>query len=885
MNRRNLLVVALAMIFSVFSLALVMTSLSAPAAAQPVIEPAAARLTVPNDNSTRTISPVSQSDLVPPTLTLPYDPSALHDPTSQPRQGIDVNYAHDWVHVNTKPLNTVTLTYRSAGGDLATYVGQADGWGELYTDGQYWNPPNPDIQPGDAVTVTSAGLATVVNPIGTVNGTLNVAADTISGTINAPFGSTLLTVRCEVWTPNGPPPIEVQNVSANGGSYFCDYSGWWDIVVGNSVAVRYIEPDGDTVINVFDPPAPNLRVEKWAEGSGEVQAGSAVIFSLRYRNEGNDVAENVMLTDTLPGNTYYITDSSGLPLAIGAGEVVWQIGTLQPGAYGQFQIVLTNTASPGDVLTNTADIATTSLGDQTYNNHAEATVNVGSGQPDLYVNKNANPGDPTPGQNFDYYLNYGNNNSVASGPAWLTDTLPPSTTLVSWMSNNQYNVWTQVSAANGQVGLYAPAVPGNYGDQIILTLHLDANATYGTQLTNTVEIMTAGDSNLGDNQHTNDGTKVSPPRYGVSLNKSWGHGSLVSGQHVNYWLSFNNNGNMLAPNVVMTDVLPNGVTFVAATRDVGQGNEVPYPPTSITGNVLRWNVGSMAVAKNQNVRIELAIPPTLAAGTVLTNCAEIATSAIEKDPYDNASCTVDIVRPAGPNLRVVKYASWNNPNRVRYDVQIANIGSQTIQDVHITDTLPVSMSVSWWKIDFWDQWTGNQSGYQITLTLTRLEPYWTTWLHIEADVPDVPGGTFFTNTVRIDAPPGEVNPQDNVSTSVIGTGPDLTIAKWQSSGAAQAQQLLTYTLHFKNDSQWQTNGNVLLTDTLPVGQWCNGCWNDLIVTVRVTNTLPVGAIFTNTAAIASDQFTADREPNYTNNSAVSVIQSPVFRIYLPLIKK
>ena len=261
--------------------------------------------------------------------------------------------------------------------------------------------------------------------------------------------------------------------------------------------------------------------------------------------------------------------------------------------------------------------------------------------------------------------------------------------------------------------------------------------------------------------------------------------------------------------------------------------------------------------------------------TVLTNCATIATSAIEQDPHDNTACTTDTARAVGPNLRVVKYANWNNPNRVRYDVQIANIGSQTIQNVHLTDTLPVSMSISWWGLDFWEQWSGNQSGNQITLTLTRLEPDWTTWLHVDADVPSVPNGTFFTSTARIDTPPGDVYPQDNTSTRVIGTGPDLTIAKWQSGGAVKAGQLLTYTLHFKNDSQWWTNGNVWVSDTLPVSMtfvsvqqrdcwdtlfcsrppdnssgrtlgwnfnpWGNGWWNDLIVTVRVTNTLPLVA--------------------------------------------
>jgi len=33
----------------------------------------------------------------------------------------------------------------------------------------------------------------------------------------------------------------------------------WDLLPGQDVAVRYYEPDGDTVINVFQVPAPHLR--------------------------------------------------------------------------------------------------------------------------------------------------------------------------------------------------------------------------------------------------------------------------------------------------------------------------------------------------------------------------------------------------------------------------------------------------------------------------------------------------------------------------------------------------------------------------------------------------------------------------------------------------
>ena len=223
----------------------------------------------------------------------------------------------------------------------------------------------------------------------------------------------------------------------------------------------------------------------------------------------------------------------------------------------QFQLVLTNSASPGDMLNNQVDIGT-QYEMNWDDNHANAQVKVGSGQPDLHVDKNPNPGDPAPGQLFRYRINYGNNGPVASGPVWLTDTLPLSTTFVSWQSQNGYGLWTTVVTTGGKVALYAPTLPGNYGDTIYLTLRLSDTVPYGTQLINTIEITTTGDSNPDDNQQVNDWAWASPPRYDVSVDKSWGYGALMPGGEINYNLNYNNSGNSPAHNAVVTDTLPAG---------------------------------------------------------------------------------------------------------------------------------------------------------------------------------------------------------------------------------------------------------------------------------------------------------------------------------------
>ena len=163
---------------------------------------------------------------------------------------IEANYAHEWIAGATEPLATVDVTVQ---GKASCRV-QADKDGWFATDAATWSPSQPDIQPGGAIIVSAAGFDKAINPVGTINGTLDLPQNTVAGTLQAPFGSQKLQVGCDVWIKDGAQPKTIwQEVQANGGAYFCDFDDvGWDLRAGQDVAVSYYEPDGDRVINVFN---------------------------------------------------------------------------------------------------------------------------------------------------------------------------------------------------------------------------------------------------------------------------------------------------------------------------------------------------------------------------------------------------------------------------------------------------------------------------------------------------------------------------------------------------------------------------------------------------------------------------------------------------------
>ena len=190
---------------------------------------------------------------------------------------LSVNYAHDWVEASTTPGDSLEVVIEGK----AEMDGTAgiDGWFRTHEHQETWDPAPPDLEVGDAVTVTSgAGYSASVNPIGAIDGVVDVENDRITGTLNAPFSEPLM-VRCAVWVDNGPEPIEISDVDPDGGEFSCDFNGSWDLETGQDVAIMYFQPDGTRVINVITAPYARANYS-WNGVDGWFGPGVSVQFTV-----------------------------------------------------------------------------------------------------------------------------------------------------------------------------------------------------------------------------------------------------------------------------------------------------------------------------------------------------------------------------------------------------------------------------------------------------------------------------------------------------------------------------------------------------------------------------------------------------------------------------
>lgn len=643
------------------------------------------------------------------------------------------------------------------------------------------------LTPGVTVAVDFGnGIVETVDLV-EITGEADIDSDRITGT--APANSIIRVVARDQWGTE----VSLDSVPVDsGGAYEADFSTIsWDIQAGHSFSVYLPLERGHQIEYAFWLPHVELRIEK-EQTPGIAVPGGTYLYKIRTWNDGDGDAENVVITDTLPADTSYLADTSGVSVIDGGNVITWELGTLPAYSYDEFFVALSIDAdAPVDTSLgeNCVGIATTSLGDTNPGDDRRCTGGpwiTNEARPlGVGVNKGPNPGDPRPGQEFAYEIDYWNESNAASGPVWLTDTLPAGTTFVRWEEQWGWEaLWTEVVTDTGTFALYAPAgFPGDLGGHIRLTLRLDESAEIGTQLSNTVVITTTQDENPDNNEHLNTEAQVSGERPDLRVDKSLHQGVLAPDGWANYFVWYGNQGNVAVP-VRITETVPAGMVFEYAHWGGGQpGENEPLPdPVINDGTQVVWELGELPVNGNRWFHVQMSFDATLEAGDTVTNCVTIGSGGEESSPEDNTSCASILLNASGANLRVTKESWWNGDGNLGYRVHFYNIGNEVAENVWITDTLPISTNWDrWFNYNFgWDRLIqapdgGNPPADDVLgWQLTRLEPgdYGQIEFNASLEEPGTPM-RWYTNTVTIDSAASDVVPDDNSYQAVDFSGGEV----------------------------------------------------------------------------------------------------------------
>ncbi len=832
---------------------------------------------------------------------------------------LSVHYDHQWISGHYEAGHEIFLQLLDSESNekarINLVTGYIDGWGsttgfDTNMEGAHWEPGWPDMQPGDTIHgEVDDGAFTAQVTIGTVTADLNLNNNQVSGTVDAEWlpQSEEVKVRCEIWDWNSPPNKEDWVLPNGTDTYLCDWTDdGYDLNETSNLMVAYFDPAGHNLIGDFRYPAPRLRIEKWLEG-GEPGEGGVATFNIQYRNEGDATAVNTIITDTFEQGLTYLSDTSGFSKTVDGNQVVWTLGSLDPGDWVEFKVFAHVDAVVDEDVINTATISSDTPDSGNPDDRTRTWQGtVIANNTHLNVGKDTWTWNPAPGQNFVYRINVCNNGPTGSTELTLIDTLPGAVTYGFWWGREAG--WEEISSAGNTLSIRHPSIPGWSCYEVYIQVTLDPEAQENHELINTAQISAANDLETDDNQTTLY-HNVGAPYVDLSIGMNWHSGSLVPGGQYRYGIYFRNDGNMSVPGPIeVSTTLPAGTSF--GGWDHWEWASVGVP--AIDGNTVTWPVDALEPGFSGTIEVFVNIDPGTASGTELLHTAAIEGS-VEEDYTDNNTTSFsETLRDHGPNLRIRKWGDWHGHgegHNAWYQLQVENIGDEVVEDVLVTDYLPAGMELDGEVgVGFWEYWEFNTYEGYFTVFLDRLEPGWNVNINFNVVIPGddpVPWGQVFTNTASVTLDTADTNPLDNSTEYLLRSGPDMFVEKTLAEGEFLPGEEVSFLLKFGNAQPghipwWNMIGNAILVDTSPEGmsfvssywhcyqedEWCEitptidgqeltwetwpigvGGWHEILLNVMIADEIEEGNALINTIEISSGQPTVDLDPFPANNTS------------------
>jgi uncharacterized repeat protein (TIGR01451 family)/gliding motility-associated-like protein len=630
-----------------------------------------------------------------------------------------------------------------------------------------------------------------------------------------------------------------------------------------TVAANESDPSGSnntsSTISLSVQPVTDLSITKTIDNMNP-KVGDNVVFTITVLNNGPSVATGIKATDKLLSGYTFVSASSNAG-TYNSSTGIWNIGSLSSGSTAKLDITVRVNAK-GIYGNNAAKVTGTEI-DPVLSNNITATVVPNGPQPvvDLAIAQSCDKQSATVGDQVTFTitaLSYGP--SAATGVS-VSNLLPSGFSFVSSNAargnyNSKTGVWTI-----GNV---------NSGELLTLTIVTAVMAT-GTYTCNSVI-----SGNEIDPVTSNDTASASLPAptpvTDLAITQSIGNMTPNVGDTLTVVLKITNNGPSQATNVVATDALPSGLSYVSSVATQGTYGTV--------NGAASWQIGALAC--NANVTITMKVK-VLASG-IYTNYATVAATEADAATGNNTTLLLTPVPTAGKaDVSIAVAVNPQTPSTgatVTFTITATNNGPSNATNVTVADLLSTGYTYLSSSAG-----TGSYSSSTGIWTIGSLANGASASLTVSATVKAPASGIYYNNYASVSAAEKDPKPDNNSSSvsPLIGTVADVAITQSIDKLSPHVGETVTITLAVTNNGTGNATG-VIAFDKLPSGllfvtssgsgsytsnngQWAIGNLNkNVTATLKITATVLTIGNYANAASVKANE--ADL---ITNNNATPTL--------------
>ncbi|MDP1456748.1 cell surface protein [Bacillus wiedmannii] len=629
--------------------------------------------------------------------------------------------------------------------------------------------------------------------------------------------------------------------------------------------------------------SPNIQATKSVNKS-VAAIGDVLTYTVTIPNTGLLPANNVIFIDSLPNGTSFIPGTvtvDSIPQTNANPAAGISLGTINNNASRTVTFQATVVSLPNqNPISNNANITfqyTPIAGGTTFNglatsNSAGTQINLA----DINGTKSVNKLFTDIGETLTYSIALPNIGNIAATNVIYTDQIPSGTTFIP--GSVTVNGVTQAGAnpANGiSIGTIAANSTTTVSFQVFVPSIPQTNPILNSGTTTYQYIPVPNQPAVSGTDTTNIvSTQVNNAT--VTMAKAVDKNYADIGDTLTYTVAFTGTGNTNANNVIFTDIIPTGTTFVLNSLTIDGTTQVGANPTNVV------NIGSITTGSTKNVSFQVVVN-TIPASNVVSNGSsasyQYTVNPSQSPVTKNISSNLVSTQINNANLTLTKSTNKQFATigeTISYTILITNSGNTAATNVQLTDPLPngtiltpgtVTLNGVLQNVDSLVALPIGTIPGGATFTLS----FQVTVINITAQNPIINNAfASYLYTVNPSLPPTSKTANSNSVTSTIRLA-NLQATKSVDKTFAEVGDVLTYTFALTNDGNVAAN-NVVLSDSIANGTAFvpNSVTINNIAQPGVTPaSINIGSINANTTITASFQvlITSIPNPNPISNSA------------------